>query len=124
MKKAKTKTGNNQSTKVSGAKKKPGKPADLTAIRLQISNLVGHQAVAMVETTMDEAEKGHYVAMKYLFEMIGLYPTAALEEAPGEDSLARTLLRRLGLPEEPRLATVVTKDCAAEETAGAEDAVK
>jgi hypothetical protein len=83
----------------------------LAAIRQQIANLVGSQAVAMVRTTMEEAEKGHYAAMKYLFEMIGLYPAAPQEEMPGEDSLAGTLMRRLGLPEEPMLETEVTKDC-------------
>lgn len=35
--------------------------------------------------------------MKYLFEMIGLYPETTREET-GEDSLTRILLRRLGLP--------------------------
>ena len=39
----------------------------------------------MVKTTMEEAEKGHYVAMKYLFEMIGLYPAATEEEIQGKN---------------------------------------
>jgi len=44
--------------------------------------------------------------------MVGLYPAAVQEqqqENPEEDSLARTLLRRLGLPEEPILESKVTK---------------
>ncbi len=36
---------------------------------------------------MDEVEKGHYLAMKYLFEMIGLCPATA-----PEGPLARRLL--------------------------------
>jgi len=28
----------------------------------------------MVETTIEEVGKGHYLGMKYLFERIGLYP--------------------------------------------------
>ena len=83
------------------AGKKSRQTTDLAAIRQQITDLVRDQAVPMVEITISEVDKGHYSAMKYLFEMIGLYPAAAQEEKQGEDSLARTLLRRLGLPEEP-----------------------
>ena len=50
-------------------------------IRQQIANLAGSDAVGMVEVTMEEVEKGHYLGMKYLFEMIGLYPAA------GEDGM-------------------------------------
>jgi len=78
----------------------------------------------MVEITISEVDKGHYAAMKYLFEMIGLYPAAAQEEGQGEDSLARTLLRRLGLPEEPMLEAEATKDCQLEAVGNVEDAVK
>src|SRR5260370_39381266 len=37
-------------------------------------------------------------AIKYLFEMIGLYPDSADNDSVTGDSLARTLLLRLGLP--------------------------
>jgi hypothetical protein len=39
--------------------------------------------------------------MKFLFEMIGLYPASQVEEKEGGNVLAETLLRRLHLPEEP-----------------------
>jgi hypothetical protein len=83
---------------------------DLAEIRRQITDLVGIGAVGMVETTMEEVGKGHYLGMKYLFEMIGLYPAIAAEDAPAQDSLAATLLRRLGLAEEPTVEPGVTKD--------------
>ena len=86
------------------------KVVDLAEIRRQITDLVGIGAVGMVETTMEEVGKGHYLGMKYLFEMIGLYPAIAAEDAPAQDSLAATLLRRLGLAEEPMLESRVTKD--------------
>jgi hypothetical protein len=41
--------------------------------------------------------------------MIGLYPASNEPESPVEDGLAKTLLRRLGLPE---VAAPVTKDSA------------
>ncbi len=86
---------------------------DLAEIRRQIADLVGNGAVGMVEATMEEAGKGHYLGMKFLFEMIGLYPATSTDEAPVEDSLAATLLRRLGLSEEPMLESKVTKDSTA-----------
>jgi hypothetical protein len=100
------------------------KPADLEAIRKQINELVGSEAVNLVESTIAEADKGHYSAMKYLFEMIGLYPATGAEAAVGEDSLAKTLLRRLGLPEEATAERAVTKDSPAGAAAAADDAVK
>jgi hypothetical protein len=39
-----------------------------------------------------------YLAMKYLCEMIGLCPATTPESPLPEDSLAKTLLRRLRLP--------------------------
>ena len=85
---------------------------DLAEIRRQINDIVGHGAVGMVEATIDQVGKGHYLGMKYLFEMIGLYPATSNEEAPTEDSLAAILLRRLGLPDAPMPEPGVTKDSA------------
>lgn len=76
-------------------------PVDLKVVIKQITNLVGNHAVKMVDTTIKEVEKGHYLAMKYLFEMVGLCPainsdSGAEEEA---DSLAKILLERLDILE-------------------------
>jgi hypothetical protein len=100
------------------------KQVDLSHIRERITNLVGNRAVRMVETTIKEVDKGHYLAMKYLFEMIGLCPATAPEEAAQEDSLAKALLRRLRLPEETDPVTVVTEESAAEPVEQESDAVK
>lgn len=83
---------------------------DLAEVRRQIADLVRNGAVGMVETTIDEVAKGHYLGMKYLFEMIGLYPATTTDDAPLQDSLAATLLRRLGLGEAPLPEKGVTKD--------------
>ena len=85
---------------------------NLGELREEITNLVGGEAVGMVNSTIHEADKGHYPAMKYLFEMVGLYPEAKQEEAPpGDDALAKTLLRRLALPpEESTAEEKVTKE--------------
>ena len=90
----------------SAAKKKSGKSkkaVDLVEVRKDITNIVGNEAAGMAQAVVDEALKGQLAPMKYLFEMAGLYPRAGeqAEAQPEQDSLARTLLRRLGLPEDP-----------------------
>ena len=71
MKRAKEKTSAKASNKASAGKKRAQRAVDLAAIRQQITNLVGNGAVGMVETTIEEVGKGHYLGMKYLFEMVG-----------------------------------------------------
>ncbi len=101
MKKAKPRAGAKDAKKPSPAEPAHPKPMDLAEIRRQIADLVGNGAVGMVETTIEEVGKGHYLGMKYLFEMIGLYPATSTDDAPIQESMAATLLRRLGLPERP-----------------------
>jgi hypothetical protein len=63
---------------------------------------VAQNAVAMVQHAIDTVnEEGQYQAIKYRFEMVGLYPAQADDESPVEDSLVKTLLHQLGLPETP-----------------------
>jgi len=127
MARAKAKRRNKTSKPASTANRGARKPVDLEALRQQISNLVGNHAVDLVEVTIGEVDKGHYLAMKYLFELIGLYPATEQEVLPGEDSLAKTLLRRLGVPEaELAVGPAITKDCVAgaEAMAAGGDAVK
>ena len=112
MSKAKASKARKSPAKARSGPRKTPKQVDLGMVRERITNLVGNRAVKMVETTMNEVAKGHYLAMKYLFEMIGLCPATIPEEAVQEDSLARTLLRRLQLPEETNPGAEVTKDCA------------
>jgi hypothetical protein len=111
MKRAKDKTSAKTSNKASSGRKGAQKAVDLAAIRQQIANLVGNDAIGMVETTIEEVGKGHYLGMKYLFELVGLYPaTTGGDGALVSDSMAATLLRRLGLPEAPLPEEKVTKD--------------
>jgi hypothetical protein len=124
MRKAKAGKAGKSSKQSRSAPKKAPKQVDLGLVRERITNLVGNGAVKMVQTTMDEVAKGHYLAMKYLFEMIGLCPATAPEETLQEDSLARTLLRRLRLPEETGPETEVTPDGVSEPVEQESDAVK
>jgi hypothetical protein len=85
-------------------------PVDLTEVRRQIRHLVEHRALGMVETTIEEVSKGHYLGMKYLFEMIGLYPAEAADGSLPQESMATILLQRLGLADIPKTGEKVTKD--------------
>ena len=110
---ANTKRGKGKSTRQSsyatGARSSK-KAVDLAVIRQEIRNQVGNAASGMVASGIEEANKGHYAAMKFLFELIGLYPVVeGAEEEASEDGLAKTLFRRLGIAEEAA-ATEVTND--------------
>ena len=93
-------------------------------LRKEITTLVKSSAVDMVTETIKQVNEGHYAAMKYLFEMIGLFPAPSQEEAPPEDSLARMLLLRLGLPDEPVPAGKVTQNRKPDSAAHAGDTVE
>ena len=80
-------------------------PVDMETLRRQLSDLVCADAAPMVSATIEQAREGHYQAMKYMFEMIGLYPRIATPDAPQEDSLAGMLLSRLGMGDEAMIET-------------------
>jgi len=71
----------------------------MPSVRQKISDVVVKEAMAMVTTTIDQVKEGHFQAMKYLFEMVGLFPATEEKSVPRE-SLAGTLLGRLGLLED------------------------
>ena len=88
---------------------------DVGAIQEEIRNLVCGAAIEMVESTIEEVKKGHYSAMKFMFEMVGLH--LGTEGTPGESEgtvTAETLCQRLGLPIGPE--PDVTNDLAAAPT--------
>jgi hypothetical protein len=83
------------------------KPVDMVQARENISDLVRESAAAIANGVILVARSGQLASAKYLFEAVGLYPaTVQTPERPVEDTLAHTLLKRLGLPLEP----VVTED--------------
>ena len=106
MKKAKAKGKENKAATKKGAKKSSPKvkeQVDLDVVRKDISNIVGAEATLLVRAVMDEAMKGQLAPVKYLLEAAGVFPASA-ESGEGkmeDDSLAKTLLRRMGLPEDP-----------------------
>lgn len=101
MKKEKSKS--KPATKATAKKdSKTTKPLDLVEVRKEITSIIGNEATKLMQAVMEEAKKGQLAPVKYLFEMAGLYPAPAETSSvdPEENSLARTLMHRLGLPEE------------------------
>ena len=82
-----------------GTRSKQAGPAEeLSEVRRKISELVARNAVPMVQQAIDAVrEEGQYQAIKYLFEMVGLYPASAQDDSESQDSLAEVLLEQLGL---------------------------
>lgn len=78
---------------------------DLVVLRREIVDVVAAHALAMVDTAIRQASEGNYGAMKYLFEMAGLYPPTAGAVERRDDSLVQTLLSRLGLSDSPTSGT-------------------
>jgi hypothetical protein len=80
----------------------PKKPVDMVQARENVSDLVRESATGIANAVIAAAKTGQLASVKYLFEAVGLYPaTGQTLEKPEEDSLAHTLLRRMGLPLEP-----------------------
>jgi hypothetical protein len=78
--------------------KQAGPAEELSDLRRKISDLVARNAVPMVQQAIDAVrEEGQYQAIKYLFEMIGLYPAIAQEDSESQDPLAQLLLEQLGV---------------------------
>jgi hypothetical protein len=95
--------------KAAGAKKTTPKAQqaeaiDLREVRVKVKNAIGGRAEELATAVTDDAvKKAQAQQMKLLFELIGLFPESQEErEAAGDDqALAKVLLERLGLPDEP-----------------------
>jgi len=75
--------------------------------------LVKNAAHAMAEAVVDEGKKGQVSPVKFLLEMAGIFPVPEAEvNAPDqrEESLAETLLDRLGIPKTPVAADVYARE--------------
>jgi hypothetical protein len=78
--------------------KKTDQSANLAELRKKVTGLVAKNAVAMVQCAIDSVlEDGQYQAIKYLFEMVEIYPAVESESEDPEDSLSKILLKRLGV---------------------------
>jgi hypothetical protein len=96
------------------AKAKGGKPAskndsaqvdskaksaeEIQQVRNRVANLIFDKSQAMAERVVQTVtEGGQVAALKYLWEMSGLFPFEGSDENGERESLAKILLERMGL---------------------------
>jgi hypothetical protein len=88
--------------RVPRARAKKGK--DLAQVREGIDNKIKNSANKIADKVIEVAKTtGQLASAKYLFEAVGLYPPTEQTAAPVplKDTLAGTLLARMGIPTEP-----------------------
>lgn len=102
-KKAKSKTAAKTEATKKKSSKKIKKELNPAEVRKDISQMVKSEAKEMAEAVIGEGKKGQLAMVRYLFEMAKIFPEATdgSQASAEEDCLARTLLNRLDLPEEP-----------------------
>src|SRR4051794_29520089 len=99
--------------KKSSSKGRKGKEKDMAEVRKDLVRLVKDAATQMAAAVVDEGKKGQVSPVKFLLEMAGVFPVPEAEvNAPDkrEESLAETLLDRLGIPKTPVAADEYSKD--------------
>jgi hypothetical protein len=107
MIKKKAKSKKSKTTKDKPAKKKTSpkskKERSPAAVRNDISKMVESGAKKITKAVMDQAMTGQLAPARFLFEMASIYPpsTDGSQATADEECLAKTLLRRLDLPDEP-----------------------
>ena len=92
--------------KKSGKSKQGKNERDSKQVRQECSKLVKEDATKLTEAVIGEGKKGQLGSVKYLFEMANIFPQTddGTQTSAKEDSLAETLLNRLGIPTHPVVA--------------------
>lgn len=102
MKKKAKKSSKRRTTRRATGKKN----LDAAKVREDIAGLVKNGAKGITKAVIDQAMHGELAPAKYLFEVAGVYPpsTDGSLSTSEEDSLAKTLLDRLNIPDKPVVA--------------------
>lgn len=83
-------------------RKATNKELNPAGVRKDIAAKIEAQADELADAVIEEGKKGQLATVRYLFEMAHIHPEV-VEENPlkEEESLAATLLNKLGIPDEP-----------------------
>lgn len=81
------------------AKKKPAEP-NLREVRRRAVAAMSPKVKEIAGKLAEMAKAGNCQAAKLVFEFLGIFPPPQAEEE-GDDTLARYLLRQLGIPDHP-----------------------
>jgi len=92
-----------KTAKKKGASAKKLQERNPEEVRENITKMVQNEAEKLAQAVMGVGMTGQLAPVKYLFEMAHLYPKAddGSEATKEEDSLAKTLLDRLNIPDTP-----------------------
>jgi len=89
-----------KSTKKFGATNSAKEPRSVQ-VRKGITRMVENAAPKIAKGLIGEAEKGQVPQAKLLLEMAEIFPVPEGEGGTNQDAVARSLMRALGIPEEP-----------------------
>jgi hypothetical protein len=106
---AKAKAKKKAGTKAAGTKRGPRitgvvkKPEEMQGARNRVVNLIVDSSVEMTQRVVRSVSDGGNVpALRFLWEVAGMFPTAPGSEDGDEEATAKSLLEKLGLYEELR----------------------
>lgn len=80
-------------------RKKPAEPK-MREVRKRAVAVMCPKVTGIAKKLTEMAEQGNCQAAKLVFEFLGIYPPPQAEEE-SDDTLARYLLRQLGIPDHP-----------------------
>ena len=87
--------------KRAATRREPGKHMDPAKVRQDIAGIVKARARAITKAVVEKASHGELAPARYLLEMAGVYPPDGSVAPESEESLAQTLLKKLGIPDDP-----------------------
>jgi hypothetical protein len=101
---AKTKKGRSRSHKSqasTGVTEVPKKPDELQNARNRVTNVIVDASVDMTQRVVRSVnERGSVLALRFLWEIAGMFPTSAGGGVEEQESVAKSLIEKLGLYEE------------------------
>jgi len=111
-KKEKQSVGEKAARKPASKKGTSKRSPDVTKVRRELAGMVKSRAKKITTAVLGHAVKGELAPTKYLFEIAGLFPasTDGSLSTANEDCLAKTLLDRLNIPDEPVVADQEDED--------------
>jgi hypothetical protein len=79
----------------------PKNPAELQDARNRIVNVIVNSSVDMTKQAVRSVnEKGNVSALRFLWEIAGMFPTSASGDVDEQGSVAKSLIEKLGLYED------------------------
>jgi hypothetical protein len=80
-------------------------PEELQSVRNKVTRVIVNASVEMAERMVQSVGAATSVAaLRYLWELVGLFPVTTAEAPEEQDSLAKELMRGIGLSEDLREA--------------------